>query len=141
MLTLTARAALAPYLVALALIVWLPADQAGRVTGVVADAARLLVPLGVPFDVGYTVLEILANIALFVPFGALLLWSWPRLRPWHVLVLGLGTSVVIELVQFAIPSRFPTLSDVVANGTGALVGAVLARLLTRAAPAHTTPGR
>ena len=127
-LTKPARILLVPYAVALALIVWLPAQQAGQFTGIVADCARLLVPLGVPLEVGYPLLEFTANIALFVPFGLLVKLAWPQLAWWRIVLLGFATSALIEGVQFAIPSRFPTVSDLIANTAGAVLGWVLARV-------------
>jgi glycopeptide antibiotics resistance protein len=138
-----ARWAFAVYLVALALIVFLPAAQAGRFTGVVGWMALLVARTGIPADAAYVVLEFLANVALFVPFGALAAIALPRLRPMVVVALGFATSVVIELVQFAIPSRFPTVSDVIANTLGAALGclvvaAVVRRRAARARAAHPT---
>lgn len=79
-LTLASRVALVPYLVTLALIVWLPGDDAEAVTGIVATTARMLETWGIPFEVGYPVLEFTANIALFVPFGVLASAAWPALQ-------------------------------------------------------------
>ncbi|MBO3663535.1 VanZ family protein [Microbacterium stercoris] len=126
-----ARILLVPYSVAVALIVWLPAEDAGRVTGILADCARLLVPLGVPVEVGYPLLEFVANIALFVPLGLLVQLAWPGLGWWRIALLGLTTSALIEGVQFAIPSRFPTVSDLIANTSGSVVGWVIAHAWAR----------
>lgn len=134
-----ARVLLLPYLVALGLIVWLPGQDAEAVTGVVATMARMLEGWGVPFDVGYPVLEFIANIALFVPFGALVAMAWPSLQAWKVIAAGAATSIVIELVQIALPTRFPTVSDVIANTLGAAVGfAVVAMLRRRRSDAAAT---
>lgn len=126
-----ARVLLLPYLVALGLIVWLPGQDAEAVTGVVATMARMLEGWGVPFDLGYPVLEFIANIALFVPFGALVAMAWPALQAWKVIVAGAATSIVIEVVQIALPTRFPTVSDVIANTLGAAVGVAVVAVLRR----------
>ena len=119
------RALLAPYLIALALIVFLPARDAGRVTGVVGWAADLVAMWGVPREPAVIVFEFLANVVLFVPFGLLLSVAAPRWSPWAVIGLGCLVSVAIELVQLGIPSRVSTVSDVIANSAGAALGCAL----------------
>lgn len=69
---------------------------------------------------------------LFVPLGLLVTIAWPRTRAWVVVLLGLVLSVTIETVQMMLPSRFPTLSDVIANTVGAGVGWLIARTIARA---------
>ncbi len=92
--------------------------------------ARWVAEAGIaPYQPSAVVLEILANVALFVPVGLLLPFAWPRLRLWQVTLAGGLLSVVIETVQGLMPSRFPTLSDVIANTTGTFLGAVVATLL------------
>lgn len=118
-----ARVALAPYLLALALLVFLPARDAGRVTGVVGWAADLVSAWwGLPREPVAIVLEFCANIALFVPFGLLVAAAAPRWSPWLVIGLGCLASVLIELVQLGIPSRVSSPTDVIANTTGAAIG-------------------
>lgn len=119
-----ARAAYGAYLVVILLITLLPAEQAGQVTGIVSVVAWWIDPL-VPFEVGYVVLEFFANIALFVPFGALLALGWPEQRWWLIGLAGLAVSGVIEAAQLLLPSRFPAVSDLIANTLGALLGGIL----------------
>lgn len=133
--TIAARVGLVPYVIALGLIVWLPASAASKVTGVVLRFARYVsTQSGIPLSVSYTVFEFAANIALFVPLGLLLVAAWPRANAWAVLLLGYSTSVTIELVQTLLPSRFATLSDVIANTLGTAIGCVLARMFVRRHP-------
>ena len=99
------------YLVVLALIVFLPAREAGRLTGVVGWLALQVGKLGIPVDPAYVVLEFTANILLFLPFGLLATVAYPRLRPVLVIAIGFASSVVIELVQLAIPSRYATVAS------------------------------
>lgn len=124
---------LAVYLVALAWIVFMPARTAGRVIGLVDVVAGWAGAFGVPFDVAYPVLEFSANIALFVPFGILVALSMPRSR-WRfgmTAALGFLSSCAIELIQLSIPTRVSTVSDVVANTLGGIIGALIIRVLTR----------
>lgn len=130
-LALTARIVLVPYAIAVLLLTWLPADEAGKVTGIVAVFARLVALWGVPFEAAYAVLEFAANIALFVPLGVLLVAGWRRIPAWTIVAVGAAASTVIELVQLALPSRYSTLSDVIANTLGTAVGLVIARAFLR----------
>lgn len=141
-LAILARLLLVPYAIALAMIVWLPDAQAGRVTGIVGRVARSLAyRLDLSYSFTYTALEFVANIALFVPFGILLALGWRRLKTWHLALLGLLTSGVIEFVQLYLPTRFSTVSDLVANTAGAVVGCVVVKLIVWLAsvPARAEP--
>jgi VanZ family protein len=121
-----ARIVLPPYLVLLAFVVFLPAREAGRVTGIVGWLAEALATLGVPRDPAAVVLEFLANVVLFAPLGVLLVLAFPGVRWWAVVLAGSLLSVGIELVQLAIPSRVSSVSDVVANTAGTALGLLLA---------------
>lgn len=128
----TARVLIVPYVVGLALIVFLPASVAGRVTGIAFRIARFVSDLtGISLSTSNTIFEFLANIALFVPLGLLLAVGWPRVRPWVIILLGYSASATIELTQTLLPSRVPTISDVVANTLGTIVGCVVVRVVMR----------
>jgi VanZ like family len=70
-------------------------------------------------------LDVLHNILLFMPLGAAIVWtgvSWRR-----AVVIGFLLSLSIEMAQlFWIPGRDASLSDILTNTTGTLVGAHLA---------------
>lgn len=137
-----ARVALAGYLLFVGFTVWLPATVSSKVTGLVGTMALWVAEAGIA---SYTraafVLEILANVALFVPVGFLLPFVWSRLRLWQVVLIGGLMSVLIESVQGLMPSRFPTVSDVIANTTGTLIGALLALVLVRLLSPGAAAGR
>lgn len=67
-------------------------------------------------------------IGNFGMFGVLIIW-----RQRLPLLLGIGLvftySVAIEYLQISIPGRFFDYYDMVANGSGALVAAILVRFL------------
>jgi hypothetical protein len=68
--------------------------------------------------------DVLLNVALFVPFGAGL-----RMAGWSLLRTGAAAFVVsaaVEVAQSIIPGRDPSLSDVVTNSIGGVLGAALA---------------
>ena len=79
----------------------------------------------------FTRLEILANVLVFVPVGILAFVLLPR-RVWLLaLLVGPLLSVAIETAQrVALPHRAATVTDVVANSAGALLGVALAVLCT-----------
>jgi len=64
--------------------------------------------------------DAIANVILFVPLGVALAWARPGTRaPWR---LGLALSLGIELLQYLIPGRDPSIGDVVTNTVGTQVG-------------------
>jgi len=74
----------------------------------------------------YRAIEFGANVALFVPLGALLALQLPRRAAWVAVIAGAVASLSIELLQAALlPERFSTSSDVMANTIGSAVGVVL----------------
>jgi hypothetical protein len=87
---------------------------------------------GMPTAITFEAVEFTANIMLFVPFGlflalSLVRWMWP----WAI-VLGVAFTLLIEFLQAAfLPERFPTVSDLVANTAGALIGGALSLLFRR----------
>ncbi|GAT72201.1 putative VanZ-like family protein [Microbacterium sp. HM58-2] len=127
-LQLWSRVLLAPYLVTLLLVTLLPGSEAARVTGIVKTVATWLDALGLPYDVAYPLMEFLANIALFVPFGLLIAVAWPAAPHWRIVAAGFATSGAIELVQLILPTRFSTLSDLIANTLGTVIGCAVAVL-------------
>lgn len=68
--------------------------------------------------------DVLLNIALFVPLGLAL--GLRGIRPRRALLFGLGLAGAIELLQATlVHGRDPSVSDVLTNSAGALAGAVL----------------
>ncbi len=79
--------------------------------------------------------DFVRNVAGFLPFGLLLtlLVRKERLISTRSLIVlvtlaGLGLSMGIELIQVALPARHSSLTDVVFNATGALLGVLCALL-------------
>ncbi|HET9066448.1 MAG TPA: VanZ family protein [Gemmatimonadales bacterium] len=70
--------------------------------------------------------DVVLNIILFVPLGFLLErvqgGRWTVIR---IMVVGLLTSLLIESAQLMLPGRYSALSDILANGVGAGVGALV----------------
>src|SRR6266516_1931360 len=60
------------------------------------------------------ILELLGNVALFIPFGVLVPALVPKLRRgWRVILAGAAVSVLIELWQLTMPqARHRDINDV-----------------------------
>jgi VanZ family protein len=123
------------YGVALALVgFWgSPVDAAGGpwLTRVLAAAHRQ----GLPERIDYAAVESLANVVYFVPLGLLVVLLAGARWWWAAIAVGLVVSTCIETGQaLFLPARTGTVDDILANGVGALVGAVVGvLLLSRAA--------
>ena len=127
----------AAYAVALALVVFTPIQWwLNRLTVRLYVLFRYDLPLAPDGATPETYGDLL-NVILFVPVGILLValrrWSWPVAALVAVVVSG-----GIELVQgLPLIDRDPSLVDVVTNGLGGLIGAVLAAALrARRSPAR-----
>lgn len=73
--------------------------------------------------------ELMLNVLMFVPFGALLAFGTrgvPFLVP---AVMAAGFSLAIELVQIPMADRISDPRDLAANAAGALIGVIVARTL------------
>lgn len=75
--------------------------------------------------------EPIGNVALFMPLGAVLVFVLRRFTRSGLailgasLVVGLSLSLLVECVQVWLPERHPSLTDVVTNVLGALLGAAV----------------
>jgi len=127
--TVVLRTTYCVYLATLLYLVWEP--DASTPGGVVVLLADLLAPLGLADPVA--VVEVGLNVLLFVPLSLLGPFVLDR---WHVVgwvLAGLALALVIEGVQAVFLSgRSATLSDLVANTAGALLGILAARVVRRA---------
>lgn len=76
--------------------------------------------------------EILLNILLYVPFGYLLPFVWPKLEKKHMVVpIGFLCSCATELAQLVFHIGFCELDDVVGNTLGCLIGFLIYKLLMK----------
>ncbi|MEB3882589.1 VanZ family protein [Lyngbya sp. CCY1209] len=78
--------------------------------------------------------DVVANLFFFVPFGfGLSAYLYPRkLGLWGslitVAIASCLLSVTVEIVQIFLPSRFPTLSDIILNTLGGTLGFLLLKI-------------
>ena len=63
--------------------------------------------------------QILTNVAMFIPIGALAGWLWK----WKGLLVAAGFSIAIELLQLVTTRGLMEFDDVLHNMIGAVVGA------------------
>jgi glycopeptide antibiotics resistance protein len=66
--------------------------------------------------------DLVANVLLYVPFGYWSMRLGARPRAWRGLVLAAVLSLGTEFTQVYSHGRFPSLTDVVCNVTGAWLG-------------------
>ncbi len=129
-------AAIIVYGAIVATILFWPTPVDRGYDGLIKAALSALHERGLPSWYGYPQLEFSANIAMFIPLGFFISFALARRFWWVAIVASAGFSAVAELLQGALlPQRFSSLGDVIANTTGAIIGAALAlliRLLVRA---------
>jgi hypothetical protein len=80
-----------------------------------------------PGEFGWFEKDVTLNILGFIPLGFLLSW---RRRPrfiWIALLVGFSLSLSVEFAQAFIPGRYSSMSDLMSNTAGALLGALLTR--------------
>ncbi|HEY0969543.1 MAG TPA: VanZ family protein [Gemmatimonadales bacterium] len=74
----------------------------------------------------WTVLDVVANVLLFVPLGFVGAMARPRVLArgaWRALALGAAVSIAIEGAQLFAPERYSSPWDVLTNAAGAWLGA------------------
>jgi glycopeptide antibiotics resistance protein len=75
--------------------------------------------------ISFAVLERSANVLLFVPLGLLSIHALGRHLWQPALGLGVGYSAFIELSQLLLPGRVADPADVLMNGLGTSLGAMI----------------
>jgi glycopeptide antibiotics resistance protein len=95
---------------------------------VAADLALLTGPATERGVSAHVLIDLVGNVAVFLPLGlilALALRGRPTGRRLSLATLGgAGLSLVIELIQSALPSRVSALDDWLLNTGGAFLGAM-----------------
>lgn len=112
---------------------WLTLSPQSSISGQTDYFVRLLAELhrlGYAGSIDYNRLEFLANVALFVPVGIFLLLLFGAGGWWVAALTSFAMTCGIEYAQHYIPGRVPDHRDLIANGTGALIGIAVALILT-----------
>jgi len=117
----------------LAFVAWLTltpqVDAAGRIS-IIYRVLDALHRRGYLLTIDDNQLEFLANIALFVPVGMFLLLLFGTRLWWVALTASFAMTTFIEIAQRSIPGRVPDERDLMANGLGAVIGVLVALVLT-----------
>lgn len=72
------------------------------------------------------VMELVANVLLFVPLGSALAARHPRASTWWVAGVAAAVSLAVEVAQALMNTgRLADITDVLANTTGGVLGAML----------------
>jgi VanZ family protein len=87
-----------------------------------------------PWPRWWTFRDVSLNVAAYLPIGLLgVLGLWPNVRGRYAIVLsmtiGALLSLGLEAMQNWLPTRIPSILDVLANVAGTLMGALIAGLL------------
>ncbi len=118
------------YLLTLAAIAFSPQNVDSRIYPALLRALDRLQELGAPHWVTYAAVEFGANVLLFLPLGALVVLLLGPRRWFWAIPIGIGCSTGIELAQaLFLSSRVSSIRDVLANSSGALLGALLTILV------------
>lgn len=126
------RIVLAGFLGFLALVGFWPSPVDQPVRGQVAGFIWVIHAMGVPAWISYGFIEAAANVALFVPLGAVAALAFPKNPWWRIGALGLLVSGCMELGQLLfLHSRVPSPLDLATNAAGCLLGFLLVELLLR----------
>jgi len=86
----------------------------------------------------YPTVEFAANAVMFLPIGVFFVLLFGRRLWWFAALMGSALSASIEFAQLFIPGRVSDLRDLISNSFGALLGVLLALVLT--APAARRRG-
>jgi glycopeptide antibiotics resistance protein len=121
------------YMIGLALVGMWPHPVDERVDVTALPPVRWTTDaLGLTPVQGYDIVQFAANVALFVPFGVLLLLMWRRAGLVHATIAGAAVAALVELLQYLTRAeRLASELDVVANTLGAAIGAGVVRVVRR----------
>ncbi|MCK5076527.1 MAG: VanZ family protein, partial [Calditrichia bacterium] len=80
--------------------------------------------------------DVIANIIVFIPFGSLLYWyKWEKnnfekkVNWFKGILIIFGTTALIEFGQLFLPSRHPSIVDIITNLTGGTIGFIIVSML------------
>lgn len=116
----------------LALVGWLTLtpQSSSQESGLLWEFALLLDRYAPTEWITFNGLEFAANVAMFVPLGLFLVLLLGRRQWWLAILFGVLLTVVIETAQQYIPNRVSDPRDLLSNSIGAVIGTLLALVLT-----------
>jgi len=116
----------------LALVGWLTLSPSTGRTGLLWDVANFFSDHRATEWITFNMIEFAANVAMFVPIGLFFVLLLGRRQWWLAIVLGVVLTLGIEFAQQGIANRVSDPRDLVANSIGAVIGTLLALVLTAA---------
>lgn len=114
------------YLAVVGFITLTPAGHGDAVSQLSGRAFSFIGSLPLPAGFPSADAEFALNVLMFAPLGVFAVLLFGARGFWLAALAGLALSVGIEWVQEFVPSRVSDPRDLLANGTGAVVGALLA---------------
>lgn len=114
------------YLGVVAFITLTPAGHGDAVSDLSGRAFSIIGSLPLPAGFTSADAEFALNVLMFAPLGVFAVLLFGPKGFWLAALAGLALSVGIEWVQEFLPSRVSDPRDLLANGAGAIVGALLA---------------
>jgi VanZ family protein len=82
-------------------------------------------------DVSIVGVDKFVHIVMFLSWAIALRYDFPNLKPWLVIVLGLGFSLFTEVLQLFAEGRTFDLYDMIADVGGLVLGIILTRPATK----------
>jgi len=112
-------------------LITLGPQPGGAVFHYLADLAMRFVWVVAPESgFGYGDLEFTANVAMFLPVGVLFVLLFGPRQWWLAVLAGIALTMSIEAAQVFLPGRVSDPRDLLANGAGAVLGALVGVALT-----------
>lgn len=75
------------------------------------------------------VIDIIENILIFVPLGALLLISFKNIKWYYLLIIAILLPILIELTQYFSHIGVGDIKDIITNTSGSIIGYISALIL------------
>lgn len=73
-------------------------------------------------DHPHDLLEVLLNVALFIPIGMLLTGAYRKMKWWQIMGCGFSLSLIIELLQLVTGRGLCEVDDLIHNTLGCMIG-------------------
>ncbi|WP_117208784.1 VanZ family protein [Allorhizocola rhizosphaerae] len=87
---------------------------------------------------GHTVIQVGGNLGPLFALGFFASLRWPFLKWWHVLLIGAGCSLLLEVLQRVfVAGRVFSVDDILLNALGSGLGRLVLRLIPLRAPGPT----
>ena len=116
----------------LALVGWLTLSPSSGQLGLLWDLAEFFERHASTQWITFNMIEFAANVAMFVPIGLFFVLLLGRRLWWLAILLGVALTIGIEFAQQNIANRVSDPRDLIANSIGAVLGTLLALVLTAA---------